>query len=74
MDKIVFYWDARGELRWHRKSENGRLVSNSGEGYRDPQDCIDMAHVVNGEDVIYMPLLPKTNPFDVDDGSGGQLG
>ena len=32
--KFVIYQDACGEWRWRLKSSNGRIVADSGEGYK----------------------------------------
>lgn len=53
MDTVKFFQDESGEWRWHRKSENGRIVSDSGEGYTDHQTCVDMAIMLNGSAVKY---------------------
>ena len=33
MAKFVVYKDIRGEYRWRFKSANGRIITDSGEGY-----------------------------------------
>jgi uncharacterized protein YegP (UPF0339 family) len=38
------YKDDKGEWRWTLKSRNGRITGDSGEGYKNKQDCI---HGVN---------------------------
>ena len=40
--KFEIYQDVRGEWRWRIKATNGRIVGDSGEGYKNKQDCIDM--------------------------------
>lgn len=47
MHKVNIYKDASGEYRWERRAENGSIVSDSGEGYKNAQDCIDIALKVN---------------------------
>jgi uncharacterized protein YegP (UPF0339 family) len=32
--KIVYYQDKRGEWRWRARAKNGRIVAESGEGYK----------------------------------------
>ena len=32
--KLEIYRDARSEWRWRLRASNGRIVANSGEGYR----------------------------------------
>ncbi|MDT5270456.1 MAG: uncharacterized protein QOH49_2642 [Acidobacteriota bacterium] len=34
------YEDAGGEWRWRLLAGNGRIIADSGEGYRDKQDCL----------------------------------
>lgn len=48
MDSAAFhvYKDDAGEWRWHLKAANGRIVADSGEGYRDRGDCIHAIEVV----------------------------
>jgi uncharacterized protein YegP (UPF0339 family) len=40
------YKDKAGEWRWHLKAANGRVVADSGEGYRDRGDCIHAIELV----------------------------
>lgn len=49
MDKVAIY-KAKDGYRWHRKSENGRIVSESGEAYEDKVSAEHMATEVNGGD------------------------
>lgn len=34
------YQDAAGEWRWRLRAGNQRIIADSGEGYRDKQDCL----------------------------------
>lgn len=34
------YADAAGEWRWRLVAGNGRIIAESGEGYRQKQDCL----------------------------------
>jgi uncharacterized protein YegP (UPF0339 family) len=52
MDKVTVFKDAAGEWRWHRQSENGEVVSTSGEGYLDKGHAQQMARDVNSDDVV----------------------
>ena len=54
MDMVKIYPDNANEWRWRRISENGRIVSESGEGYTHQDDCKDMAVYLNGEGVRYV--------------------
>lgn len=51
---VKIYPDNANEWRWRRISENGRIVSESGEGYVHVDDCKDMAVMLNGEGVRYV--------------------
>lgn len=50
-DKVHLYKDNAGEWRWRRKSENGQVVADSGEGYTNWDHAFGMAQSVNGLDV-----------------------
>lgn len=52
--KIEIYKDDNGEWRWRLKARNGRIVADSGEGYRrkiDVQKILDHINLcmVEGE-------------------------
>ena len=34
------YKDRASEWRWQLKTENGNIIADSGEGYRNRQDCL----------------------------------
>lgn len=34
------YQDRASEWRWHLKASNGKIIADSGEGYRNRQDCL----------------------------------
>ena len=36
---VQYYQDSQGEWRWRAVSTNGRVVADSGEGYRNRADC-----------------------------------
>ena len=40
------YKDDAGEWRWHLKAANGRVIADSGEGYRDRGGCIHSIELV----------------------------
>ena len=40
------YKDNAGEWRWNLKAANGRVVADSGEGYREKHDCLHAIEVV----------------------------
>ncbi len=41
--KIKIYKDAKKEWRWQMKSTNGRIIADSGEGYKKFHNCFKMA-------------------------------
>jgi hypothetical protein len=47
MDRTQVYKDKSGEWRWRRKSENGQVVSESGEGYKNLDFAMRMARELN---------------------------
>lgn len=36
----LVYEDASGEWRWQLRAGNNRIIADSGEGYRNKQDCL----------------------------------
>lgn len=53
--KFQIYKDSRGEWRWRIRAANGKIVADSGEGYKNQQDCIDMIRkIVKIEDVEFL--------------------
>lgn len=38
---FYYYKDGKGEWRWRLKASNGRIVADSGGGYKDLKDCLD---------------------------------
>jgi len=48
MDKVEVFKDEACEWRWRRRSENGRVVATSGEGYKNHSDALSIARDVNG--------------------------
>lgn len=61
MDTVKVFKDSTGEFRWNRRSENGEVISDSGEGYTNEKDCMDMAIMANGEGVRYVPYDPDAS-------------
>ena len=39
-DTWRIYQDSKGEWRWERKADNGRIVGASTEGYKNRADCV----------------------------------
>lgn len=42
------YKDRASEWRWRLKAENGNIIADSGEGYRNRQDCLAGIQLVQG--------------------------
>ena len=42
MLRFVIYVDRANEYRWQLLAENNRIIADSGEGYRNLQDCEQM--------------------------------
>ena len=38
--KFEYYRDRAGQWRWHLKAPNGLLIADSGQGYRNEEDCV----------------------------------
>ena len=36
----LVFKDSAGEWRWHLRASNDRIIADSGEGYRNKQDCL----------------------------------
>ena len=47
---MTYYYskDAKGERRWRLKAANGDIIADSGEGYKNEQDCLDGIKLVKG--------------------------
>lgn len=43
---FLYYKDKKGEHRWKIVHQNGNIMADSGEGYKNKQDCIDGLHSV----------------------------
>jgi uncharacterized protein YegP (UPF0339 family) len=37
--KFEYYQDRAGLWRWHLKAPNGEIIADSGQGYRNREDC-----------------------------------
>ena len=40
------YLDKAQEFRWKLQSQNGKIVADSGEGYRSKENCIDAIQLI----------------------------
>lgn len=69
MDTVHFFTDDAGEWRWHRKSENGEIVAESGEGYTDIDSARDIVLQMFGDEVRLVYEAPdKPVPIVTTDG------
>lgn len=68
--KIQPYKDAAGEWRWRRVADNGNVIADSAEGYKNKGDMLHMAEANFPDDKLDWSLLPsKDNPDTLlDDG------
>lgn len=48
-DFVNMYEDREGKFRWQRKSRNGDIIGDSGQGYVDKEFMERMARYVNSE-------------------------
>lgn len=46
---LELYTDRAGQFRWRRRASNGRIVSDSGEGYVDRRDAIHGMRIANSD-------------------------
>jgi uncharacterized protein YegP (UPF0339 family) len=46
--RAELYRDAKGEWRWRVHAANGRIVADSGEGYKRKDDCAHGLRLVTG--------------------------
>ena len=45
---VNFYRDAHKQWRWNLKAKNGRIIADSGEGYKRIGDCRKSFNLVAG--------------------------
>jgi uncharacterized protein YegP (UPF0339 family) len=51
----IYYKDAKNEWRWRLVASNGRIIADSGEGYKSERECladIDRVKGSKGADVV----------------------
>jgi len=53
-DHVEVFADDTGEWRWHRKAANGKIIMDSGEGYKDKSYCKAMAEDLNPNIPVYV--------------------
>lgn len=71
-DRIAFYVDAAGLVRWHRRDGgNGEITAESGQGYTNENFAAAMADEVNGgEYVLVFDALPANRQPTYKQGDG----
>lgn len=45
--QFVIYKDKAGEFRWQLYAQNSKLIADSGEGYKNRNDCVHGARLVS---------------------------
>ena len=55
------YEDSKKEWRWRLKAANGKTIADSGEGYRNRQDCLDAIKLVKDSRYDTSPGVPVGN-------------
>lgn len=65
-DLVRIYRDRHGEIRWKRQRPNGRVISDSGEGYTEPRGAREGAAMAN-RDVENYRLVDHTEGEGPDD-------
>ena len=46
MAKFVVYKDKIGEWRWRFIANNGKIIADSGEGYKNKSECYDGINIL----------------------------
>lgn len=57
-----FYKDKAGEWRWRAKAANGKVIADSGEGYKNFADCASALGLVRGSALIAYPAGKSPPP------------
>lgn len=56
--RVELYADAVGMWRWRVWSDNGNILADSGQGYKNHLDCLGLAQGL-------FPGLPVTDPLQL---------
>jgi uncharacterized protein YegP (UPF0339 family) len=61
------YSDALGDCRWHLLADNGNIIADSGEGYRNLADCDHAISLVQSsrDARIEFQLIPRDDRLRV---------
>lgn len=65
--KLQPYKDKAGEFRWRRIAANGNIIAESGEGYVNEQNMLEMARGQFPEDEFDWSLLANPDQLNLDD-------
>jgi uncharacterized protein YegP (UPF0339 family) len=58
-----YYKDKKGEWRWRLVAANGRILADSGEGYKSEKECKDdINRVKNSKDA---PVVQRSSRFSI---------
>lgn len=67
-DKIRVYPDRAGEIRWKRLRPNGRVISESGEGYKERRHALEGMKMANPDwDQPHVHLVDLTDTETTDE-------
>ena len=53
--KLIYFKDSKGEWRWHIKARNGRIMADSGEGYKTRRGVLKAIGTISW-------LMPEPGP------------
>jgi uncharacterized protein YegP (UPF0339 family) len=56
MYKFEYYEDKAGEWRWRLKHQNGNIIADSSEGYKNKQDMLDVINNLVNEIKCNIPV------------------
>jgi uncharacterized protein YegP (UPF0339 family) len=58
--RFLKYRDGGGDWRWQLRADNGRIIADSGEGYRNPADCDHGISLVQGSRALPVRMGYRT--------------
>jgi uncharacterized protein len=61
--KFVKFNDAKGEWRWRLLADNGKIIADSGEGYKAERDCDHGIALVKSAGNAPVTIAPKPKPL-----------
>ena len=59
--KFIIYRDKQNLYRWHLKASNGRIIAESGEGYKRKDRCEQAMSDLSGN-AYNAKVIDKTKP------------